>query len=191
MLWDRAHFGIQWIKQAAGVQLETEKTFRTIFLSYKECYPSYYGRFLIPNAQKPPRSLCLPLNIFTTARQAKRSSNWTQHLPLKGFPPTDKCTIMTTWAQSHIFSNWNASIVGLCNIELSFIRVQREKGRFWRKKLKSEASSETQHRKHDQTIFTCLILFVWEELKLLSPTYLSQEELFSQIFSVWVICHNM
>lgn len=36
--------------------------------------------------------------------------------PSNDLPPTNNCTIMTAWAQSHIFSDWNALTVGLCKM---------------------------------------------------------------------------
>lgn len=154
-----------------------------------------------------PSSLFTPAsNIFTVCMAG--GEKLAAALIFKGFPPTNKCTIMTTWAQSHIFSQperFDCGTAILSSCSSTFLKdVDQEKRPVLAKKHEHKdhpfffflkvrshmgASWETQRRKHYQTIFTCLILFVWEEL--LSTTYLSQEELFSQIFIVGVICYNM
>lgn len=125
---------------------------------------------------------------FHTAGREKL--NLAAALLFKGFPPTHTCTIMTTWSTVLYLQTlglWDCAIENLSSS--GFLD--------WCDGPKNKTHERTDsffcflNCRCYQIIFNCLILSVWEELKLFSTTHLSQEELFSQIFIVRVMLQHV
>lgn len=145
------------------------------------------------------------LDIFTIAQRARRSSNWLRLYSLRASQQQIKCTITTTWAQ---FSPTGTLWLWDCAIPSSHFSRVFQRTRTWKKRpvlteTRDHCPTTECRRPHGEPLQrhtaeniirqSLLALFCLYEKnwKLLSATYLSQEELFSQIFIVWVTRYNM
>lgn len=116
-------------------------------------------------------------------------------LIFKGFPPSNKVhnnEHNLIFSQTGTLGLWDCAILSSHFLQVfegcGLMEEASSDQDTWTTYVFFFFTSEATWEPLQRQIFSCLILFVWEEL---STTYLSQEEQFSQIFIVWVLCYNM